>query len=209
MNLFTASGLDGDFVLDGAEALARINNIETDLLVLDMDLSDMDGLELCGILRERGYEGGVVIMSSRSGELDVVGGLDAGADDYLVTPCSIAELQSRVRSVLRRIHRTYLPTSDNSLPGPRLEVIDHHITFDGIEILTHGREYDVLALLIQSRGRVVHRDILMNEVWGPDWHGSPMVLPSAVGRIRARLEAAGASEQVENVRGIGFRLHPT
>lgn len=206
--LFSAAGFETEFVADGASALAHVDRGGTDLVILDLILPDQDGLEVCVELRSRGYEGGIVIMSGRGDELDVVAGLDAGADDYLVKPCSIAELQSRVRSVLRRIHRTYVPTDEGPLRGPRLEVVDHHIAFGGVEIATRGREFDVLALLIESRGRVVLRETLMDQVWGPDWDGSPMVLPSAVGRIRARLEAAGATEQVENVRGVGFRLSP-
>ena len=103
--LFSTQGFDATSVTDGAGALAHVDTVDTDLVVLDLLLPDIDGLEVCGGLRERGYEGGIVIVSGRGAELDVVTGLDAGADDYLVKPCSIAELQSRVLSVLRRIHR--------------------------------------------------------------------------------------------------------
>ncbi|GAA5113024.1 response regulator transcription factor [Alloalcanivorax gelatiniphagus] len=203
--LFTAAGFDTHFVHDGAGALGHVARGDTDLVILDLILNDIDGLEVCRLMRERGFRGGVIMMTGRGEELDIVAGLDAGADDYLVKPCSIAELQSRVRSVLRRINHSYVP-SDDAPGGPRLEVVDHHITFDGLEITTRGREFDVLALLIEARGRVVPRETLMDRVWGAGWDGSPMVLPSAVGRIRARLEAVGATEQVENVRGVGFRL---
>ncbi|NYE36742.1 DNA-binding response OmpR family regulator [Nocardioides cavernae] len=206
--LFSAAGFETESVADGASALTHVDRVETHLVILDLILPDQDGLDVCSALRSRGFEGGIVIMSGRGEELDLVSGLDAGADDYLVKPCSIAELQSRVRSVLRRIHRTYVPTAEGPLRGSRLEVVDHHIAFGGTEIATRGREFDVLALLIEARGRVVLRETLMDEVWGPDWNGSQMVLPSAVGRIRSRLEAAGATEQVENVRGVGFRLSP-
>lgn len=206
--LFTAQGYDATFVADGATALAHVAEHETHLVVLDLILPDQDGLEVCALLRARGFDGGIVIVSGRSDELDVVAGLDAGADDYVRKPSSVAELQSRVRSVLRRIHLTYVAPDGGPLHAPRLQVVDHHITFDGVEIATRGREFDVLAHLIESRGRVVLRETLMDRVWGPDWSGSPMVLSSAVGRIRARLEAVGASEQVENVRGVGFRLAP-
>lgn len=206
--LFAAGGFDTAFVPDGEAALAHVAEVDTDLVILDLVLPGIDGLEVCAQLREDGFTGGIVMMSGRGDELDVVAGLDAGADDYLVKPCAIAELQSRVRSVLRRIHRTYVPITDGPLRGARLQVVDHHITFDGVEITTRGREFDVLALLIEARGRVVLRETLMDAVWGPDWQGSPMVLASAVGRIRSRLEAAGAAETVENVRGVGFRLSP-
>jgi DNA-binding response OmpR family regulator len=205
-NLFQAGGFDASVVANGLDAIDHVAQHETDLLILDLILPDLDGIDVCRQLRQRGFSGGIVIMSARNDELDVVAGLDAGADDYLIKPCSIAELQSRVRSVMRRIHRQYDATAQGLAAKPHLEVVDHHITFDGQEIATRGREFDVLALLIAQRGRVVLRETLMDKVWGPDWDGSLMVLPAAVGRIRSRLAAVGATEQVENVRGVGFRL---
>jgi DNA-binding response OmpR family regulator len=208
-HLFRAGGFEADVVTTGQDALAHVESTATDLLILDLMLPDMDGVEVCRSLRTLGFNGGIVIMSARSDELDVVAGLDAGADDYLIKPCSIAELQSRVRSVLRRIHRAYDATAQGLAEHAQLEVVDHHIVFGGEEIATHGREFDVLALLIAQRGRVVLRETLMDKVWGADWDGSPMVLSAAVGRIRNRLDAVEATEQVENVRGVGFRLSPT
>lgn len=208
-HLFRAGGFEATVVTTGRDAIAHVEMAPPDLLILDLVLPDMDGVEVCRSLRTLGFNGGIVIVSGRDDELDVVAGLDAGADDYLVKPCSIAELQSRVRSVLRRIHRHYDATAQGLADHPQLEIVDHHIVFDGHEIATHGREFDVLALLIAQRGRVVLRETLMDKVWGADWEGSPMVLSAAVGRIRNRLEAVGASEQVENVRGVGFRLSPT
>ncbi|GAA1941908.1 response regulator transcription factor [Nocardioides hwasunensis] len=205
-HLFRAGGFEASMVATGQAAITAIEDSPPDLLILDLTLPDMDGVEVCQVLRTLGYNGGLVIMSARSDELDVVAGLDAGADDYLVKPCSIAELQSRVRSVLRRVHRTYDASAQGLADKPVLEVVDHHITFDGEEITTRGREFDVLSLLIAQRGRVVMRETLMDKVWGTDWEGSPMVLSAAIGRIRGRLDAVGASEQVENVRGVGFRL---
>lgn len=106
---------------------------------------------------------------------------------------------------MRRVHRRP-DVTPQGLSGPRLEVVDHIVTFDGTEITTRGREFDVLAMLIARRGRVLLRKELMDHVWGPDWAGSPMVLSAAVARIRARLDAVGSTEQVENVRGVGFRI---
>ncbi|PKH40644.1 two-component system, OmpR family, response regulator RegX3 [Nocardioides alpinus] len=205
-HFFTARGYDAAVVAHGREALAHVERTVTDLVLLDLTLPDMDGLDVCGAMRGHGFDGGVIILSARSQEMDVVAGLDAGADDYLAKPCSIAELQARVGSVLRRIERSYV------LPRPRrsvenfLEVRDHEVAYRGVQIATSGREYDVLAILLAHRDRVVTHDALMDEVWGSDWSGSPMVLSSAIGRIRERLAAAGAPDRIVNVRGIGFRL---
>ena len=205
-HLFAAGGYDAALVSRGDDALAHVGGHDTDVVILDGALPDMDGLEVCSALREIGFEGGLIMVTGRGGELDVVAGLDAGADDYLTKPCSVAELMSRVRSVLRRVHGTYAPLTDRVSLG--LYFGEHVVTFDGAEIVSRGREYDVLALLVANRGRVVRRELLMERVWGSDWTGSEMVLPSAIGRIRDRLASVGAPDRVDNVRGIGFRLSP-
>ena len=204
-SFFLARGFDATIAASGREALDHVASTHTDLVVLDLILPDLDGLEVCGSLRDSGFTGGIIMLSARDREMNVVTGLDAGADDYLGKPCSVAELEARVSSVLRRISRTYVAVG---LPDGHagLEVRDHRIAWGGVEVVSGGREYDLLALLIAHRGRVVSTSDLMDRVWGPDWTGSPVVLSSAVGRIRKRLEAAGAHERVDAVRGVGFRL---
>lgn len=206
-SFFRGRGFDAAVVASGQEALDRVAATTTDLLVLDLILPDLDGVEVCGILRARGFQGGIVMLSARNQEIDIVTGLDAGADDFLGKPFSVAELESRIAAVLRRITRSYV-APDVVVPIGRaaLEVSDHRITYAGVEILTTGREYDVLALLIARRGEVVTSEDLTDQIWGADWSGTPVVLSSAVGRLRKRLEAAGVPEDVVAVRGVGFRL---
>ena len=209
-SFFVARGFDAAVSARGHEALEHVAATPTDLVVLDLILPDLDGIDVCSSLRDHGFGGGIIMLSARDQEVDVVTGLDAGADDYLAKPCSVAELEARVSSVLRRITGDYLVPAAG-VPGPQsaLVVRDHQITYDGAEVVSSGREYDVLTLLIAHRGRVVPTGDLMDRVWGSDWSGSPVVLSSAVGRIRKRLAAVGATERVEVVRGVGFRLtHP-
>ncbi len=211
-SFFLSRGFDASVVGSGQGALAHVADVPTDLLVLDLVLPDLDGVDVCGILRDRGFDGGIIILSARSQEVDVVTGLDAGADDYLAKPCSVAELEARVHSVLRRVAPTYVVAADDwpghqaSRSGHGLEVHDHCITHDGVEVVTSGREHDVLALLVARRGQVVTIEDLMDRVWGPDWSGSPLVLSSTVGRIRKRMASVGVSDRVEAVHGVGFRL---
>jgi len=209
-SFFLARGFDATIAASGREALDHVASTHTDLVVLDLVLPDLDGLEVCGSLRDSGFTGGIIMLSARDREMNVVTGLDAGADDYLGKPCSVAELEARVSSVLRRISRAYVVSAGGQPVGHAgLEVRDHRIACGGVEVVSGGREYDLLALLIAHRGRVMSTGDLMDRVWGPDWTGSPVVLSSAVGRIRKRLEAAGARERVDAVRGVGFRLsHP-
>ena len=202
VSLLGAGGLDARFVTSGEDAMAHVGSADADLVLLDRILPDTDGIEVCAALRASGYEGGVILMSGRRQELDIVSGLDAGADDYLVKPCSIAELQSRVRSVLRRIHRAEPATASEG----GFVVGEHQITYDGVAVATRGREYDVLAMLVAEPDVVVTHEELLDRVWGSEWAGSSMVLPAAIGRIRDRLAALDAPVTVDNVRGVGFRL---
>ncbi len=208
-SFFAARGFDAAIAATGSEALDHVAATRTEVVVLDLVLPDLDGLDVCSSLRDRGFGGGIIMLSARGQEINIVTGLDAGADDYLAKPCSVAELGARVSSVLRRIGRTYVVAADHPDGHAGLEVSDHRITRGGVEVVAGGREHDVLALLIEHRGRVVPTGDLMDRIWGPDWSGSPVVLSSTIGRIRKRLLVAGARERVEAVRGVGFRLvHP-
>lgn len=203
VDLFDASGFHADLVSTGEQTIAQVSAIATDVVIVNLRLADTDGVELCRALRRNGFAGGVLMVGDQPTEVDVVAGLDAGADDFLTQPYPIAELQSRVRAVLRRIHRADTPPESAHANG--LEVHPHVITYAGQTILTQGREYHVLACLLEAHGRVLTREDLMERVWGSDWTGSPVVLAAAISRIRVRLAAAGAPHTVENVRGIGFR----
>jgi DNA-binding response OmpR family regulator len=192
-----------DQAVSGRAALAAVTRAGPDVVILDLGLPDLDGLEVCRALRASGYEGAVLILSGRSAELDRVVGLDAGADDYLAKPFGVAELLARLRAVLRR-------TSGRApaAGGGRLEVDRdaHRVQVDGTEVALTGKEFEVLALLADHRGKVVSRAQLMSEVWSEGWYGSTKTLDVTMGRLRQKLELAGPTDRIVTVRGVGFRL---
>lgn len=204
--LFTSGGLDTDVVRGGEEAIRHVHRVPTDLVVIAAESPDVDGPTVCAELRDGGYEGGIVILAAHHDELAVVTALDLGADDYVSRPWPLAELLSRVRAVLRRLDRLEGRDTADQLSGLHLDVDGHTIRWREVVVTTSGREHELLALLLANRGAVVTREHLMDAIWGSEWSGSPMVLSSAVGRVRERLAAAGASDVIENVRGVGFRL---
>jgi DNA-binding response OmpR family regulator len=163
----------------------------------------MDGLDVCRQAREAGYDGGIMIVTACAGELDRVVGLDYGADDYLAKPFGLAELQARVRALLRRTAWRMAPVHDGGL---RIDVAAHRVYIDDREVPLTSKEFDVLALLANHRDKVVPRERLMSEVWDQNWFGSTKTLDVTIGRLRNKLEAAGVSEKVVAVRGVGFRL---
>lgn len=203
-------GYDVAWVQTGADALAALDGRPdrvVDVVILDLGLGDMDGLDVCREARSAGFEGGIMIVTARAGELDRVVGLDYGADDYLAKPFGLAELQARVRALLRRTAgRAPAGADAESEGGLRIDIEAHRVYADGREVPLTGKEFEVLTLLAGHRDKVVPRERLMAEVWDENWYGSTKTLDVTVGRLRSKLEAAGVTDKVVAVRGIGFRL---
>jgi DNA-binding response OmpR family regulator len=193
-----------DQATTGEDAIAAASEGDHDIVILDLGLPDMDGLEVCRRLREAGYQGALLILTARSRELDRVVGLDAGADDYLVKPFGLAELLARLRALLRRTTVRAATTSSDRLL--HVDVDAHRVRVGDDEVALTGKEFDVLAVLMASRGKVVSRAQLMAEVWSEGWYGSTKTLDVTIGRLRQKLERAGSAERIVTVRGVGFRL---
>jgi DNA-binding response OmpR family regulator len=190
---------------DGTEALNAAAAHPPDVVILDLGLPDMDGLEVCRSLRQAEYTGAVLILTARSRELDRVVGLDAGADDYLAKPFGLAELLARLRALLRR---TTVRGCGREAGGHTLhvDVEAHRVSVGDTEVSLTGKEFDVLTVLVAHRDKVVSRAQLMTEVWSEGWYGSTKTLDVTIGRLRHKLENVSTTERVVTVRGVGFRL---
>jgi len=192
-----------DQAATGRDALTAAAREVYDVVILDLGLPDVDGLEVCRRLRAADYDGAVLILSGRSRELDRVVGLDAGADDYLPKPFGLAELLARLRALLRR---TTGGESSGVEQRLQVDVDGHRVHVGDQEVALTGKEFDVLVVLAANRDRVVSRSQLMSEVWSEGWYGSTKTLDVTIGRLRQKLEKAGPAERVVTVRGVGFRL---
>ncbi|MFS3127834.1 response regulator transcription factor [Nocardioides sp. Bht2] len=198
-------------VAEGQAGLDHLARGGVDLLLLDLGLPDLDGLDVCRRARESGYTGGIIILTARDGELDRVVGLDVGADDYLAKPFSLAELLARARALLRRsaagapvaVAEVAAPAPSNAL---RIDVAARRIWVGESELATTSKEFDVLALLDATRGAVVSREQLISDVWDENWYGSTKTLDATIGRLRQKLDEAGAPAAITTARGVGFRL---
>jgi DNA-binding response OmpR family regulator len=204
MRTLEREGYEVDHATTGREAIVAATRDEHDVVILDLGLPDMDGLDVCRALRGAEYDGAVLILTARSHELDRVVGLDAGADDYLAKPFGLAELLARLRALLRRttVHSAG-GTSDHRL---RVDVEAHRVFAGETEVPLTGKEFDVLTVLAAHRDKVVSRAQLMSEVWSEGWYGSTKTLDVTIGRLRQKLERVAAHERVVTVRGVGFRL---
>lgn len=193
-------------LVEGEKAVAMALAGDVDLMILDLGLPDIDGLEVCRQVRSGGYDRGVMILTARGGELDRVVGLDVGADDYMSKPFGLAELLARTRALLRR--SAAAASQETRASGSRLTVDTQarRVWAGEREIALTTKEFDVLALLSEDRGAVVTRERLMDEVWDSNWFGSTKTLDVTVGRLRQKLEENEAPAKVVTVRGVGFRL---
>jgi DNA-binding response OmpR family regulator len=183
-----------------------------DLVVLDLGLPDLDGLEVCRRLREGGSLVPVLMLTARGDELDRVVGLDVGADDYLSKPFGLAELAARMRALLRRSTAAPAaaePTGASAPAAPdalRVDAGARRVFVGATEVPLTAKEFDLLAVLDRDCGQVVTRERLMDEVWDENWFGSTKTLDVTVARLRAKLEEHGATARVATARGVGFRL---
>ncbi len=179
------------------------------LVLLDLGLPDGDGLDVCRWIVERDPLVPVMMLTARDDELDVVIGLDAGAIDYVTKPFSLAALQARIRAQLR--HRP--PTEAGSLAdgSPDDLVVDTRAriaSLRNVPLVLRPKEFDLLARLVEDRGAVVSREVLMSDVWDQHWAGSTKTLDFHIGALRSKLDPPGATSLITTVRGVGFRLEP-
>ena len=194
-------GHDVAHVDTGRAALERIAAAPVELVVLDIGLPDVDGVEVCRRVRAERPSLAILILTARSSELDEVLGLDAGADDYLTKPFSLAVLVARVRALLRRAAPG--PDGEREVAGVRVDPGARRAWRGDRELELSPKEFDVLALLIARAGEAVPRDEIMTTVWDENWWGSTKTLDTHVGWLRRKL---GDPAVLTTVRGVGFRF---
>ena len=180
-----------------------------DIIVLDLGLPDMDGLDVARQVRVQGLTIPILMLTARSEDTDLVVGLDAGADDYVTKPFRLAELLARVRALLRR-HTAEPAESELRAQDIRVDVAAHRAFSGSTELQLTAKEFDLLRVLLREAGSVVERDELMREVWGSDPTGSTKTLDMHVSWLRRKLgDEASDPHYITTVRGMGFRFETT
>jgi DNA-binding response OmpR family regulator len=193
----------------GDEALRVITGRPPDLVILDLNLPVLSGDHICRMLRQRPETRDIpiIMLTARTSESDRVAGLDLGADDYVIKPFSLRELGARVRAVLRRRRASAVEARQATYRGRHL-VADFDavaITVDSEPVRLTRREFELLRFLVENRNRVLSRDRLLERVWGYDRFVETRSVDVHVGRLRAKLGAAG--QQIETVIGLGYRFN--
>lgn len=201
-------GYDVDVRESGPAVLEAATRNETDLVVLDLNLPGMDGLEVTRTLRARGNDIPVLAVGARADEVDIVVGLDAGADDYVAKPFRLAELLARVRALLRRRGAlAHLEPVEYRIGDVVVDVAARRAWKSDRELSLTAKEFDLLHALIRDAGKVVTRDQLMTEVWQASWWSSTKTLDMHVSWLRRKLgDDALHPTWITTVRGVGFRF---
>ena len=213
LNLRSA-GYDVTAVADGLSALARHTSNPYDLLVLDLMMPGMDGLELCKTLRARGCSTPILMLTAKSTELDRLLGLELGADDYLTKPFSLAELMARVKALLRRAELLRAAQAGANAPPEVLRNGELSISTARRQVELHGKaldftalEFDLMLHFAQHPGHVFSRGQLLNAVWGYTHDGYEHTVTTHINRLRAKLEADPLHPQlILTVRGAGYKM---
>ena len=195
---------------DGREALARFDEQIFDLVVLDVMLPRMDGLEVCRRLRAKGETVPIIMLTAKSEEIDKVLGLELGADDYITKPFSMREFRSRVKAALRRSGMARADNDDErpiEMRGLRIDPGKRTVARNGDTVPTTYVEFEILAALARSPGRVFTRDMLLARVWGDSAYRDPRTIDVHIRHLREKIEADPKEpEYLFTVRGVGYRF---
>jgi two-component system response regulator MprA len=200
----TLAGYDVRLAESGASALAEVAGSAPDAVVLDVGLPDIDGLEVCRLLRREGNRIPVLMLTARASVSDRIDGLDAGADDYLVKPFDVDELKARLRALLRRAHGEGDGDGGLTFEQLRLDPSRHGVWVGESFVELTRTEYQLLELLMLNPRRVLPHSLIYDRVWGYDFGPSSNALRVYVGYLRRKLEDAGAPPLIRTIRGVGY-----
>lgn len=195
----------------GERALEIIENDNIDIILLDLMLPGIDGLEVCKQVKmnKKTKKIPIIMLTAKSDEFDKVLGLELGADDYLTKPFSVRELTARVKAVLRRLSPEGIVEEQENIKFGDILINKntHEIYKNGQELEMALKEYEILLILAQNKGKVVSREFLLNEVWGYEYFGETRTVDVHIRHIRQKIEDESGSKQfIETVRGVGYKL---
>lgn len=203
--LLEKEGFEVVTAADGVTGLSEFDSKGADLVLLDLMMPGMGGLEVCRELRQRS-EVPVIMLTARGDEVDKVVGLELGADDYLTKPFSHRELLARIRAVLRRSQNTAETADILAVGDVRMNIDRHEVTLNGEPIQLALKEFQLLEILLRNAGRVLTRTQLISRVWGDDYVGDTKTLDVHIKRLRSKIETDPSNPQhLLTVRGLGYR----
>jgi two-component system response regulator MprA len=206
-----SEGYEVHLAPSGGDALGFLTEQSPDVIVLDIGMPGLDGLETCRLIRAKGNEVPILMLTARSGVSDRVAGLDAGADDYLVKPFALEELLARLRALLRRNTTPTVAAESNALRygGIDLDPLTRDVTVGGDPVSMTRLEFALLELFLRHPRQVLTREVISDRVWGYDFGSNSNSLEVYIGYLRRKTERDGQPRLIHTVRGVGYVLRDT
>ncbi len=200
------AGFEADLVQSGRDVLPRIKKAPPDLLLLDIMLPDLDGLEVCRAVRGDEHIAAVpiIMVTAKGEESDRIVGLELGADDYITKPFSPNEVIARIRALLRRAQRARPPVARLTYGPLSVDVDRHLVRIDGAEVRLTAKEFMLLQYLMEHRGRVLSRDLLLSDVWGYSYTGGTRTVDVHIRRLREKMPLL--TDAIVTVKQFGYKL---
>jgi two-component system alkaline phosphatase synthesis response regulator PhoP len=204
---FEFEGYEVTTATDGQAGLEKARSLKPDLIVLDVMLPRLSGLEVCKTLRGEGYEGPILMLTARGQEIDKVVGLELGADDYVTKPFSIRELLARVRAVLRRTEGKAKRLARYAFADVELDFEAYKATKGGETLELSPREFELLRYLIERKGDTVTRDQLLEDVWGYESYPSTRTVDTHIAKLRSKIGDSGSEPRfILTIHGMGYKF---
>jgi DNA-binding response OmpR family regulator len=208
-----ASGYSVDWVADGLLALDRFRDKVFDLVILDLMLPSLDGLDVCRRIRESDHHTSIIMLTAKAALSDIVRGLELGADDYITKPFRNQELKARVQAILRRVDAVRRPESEAPVNAPiqrgalTIDPERHQVTLHGGPVTLTAKEFALLLLFASHPGRCFRRGELLDAVWGSEFDGFDHTVNTHINRLRAKIEDdPGSPRRIRTVWGVGYRF---
>lgn len=199
------AGYNVEWVMEGEDAYYYALNAHYDVLILDWMMPNGTGVEVCGRLRKQGYSGAILMLTAKDSVQDRIDGLDSGSDDYLVKPFEIDELLARLRALSRR---NYAPILEEEIQIQDLVFnrMSQVVRLEKEEIQLSPREFQLLDLLVQNRGQVISREVILDRVWGNESDVAPKTIDATVKLIRKKLKQLQKDHLLQSIRGVGYKF---
>ena len=192
---------------DGVAGLERARALKPDLVILDIMLPKLSGLEVCKTLRSEGFQTPIIMLTARGQEIDKVVGLELGADDYVTKPFSIRELLARVRAILRRTDGTKKRLQKYRFSDVELDFEAYRAKKGGAPLELSPREFELLRYLIERKGETVSRDKLLEDVWGYESYPSTRTVDTHIAKLRAKIGDSGSDPRyILTIHGVGYKF---
>ena len=204
------SDYEVDYSYDGFDGFLKAKEIKPDLILLDWMLPNISGIDVLKKIREDKdlKDTPVIMLTAKNMESDKVEGLVGGADDYITKPFSIKELLARISSVLRRYNINVNREEEVlTLKNITLDLIKHEVTKDGVKLDLTLKEFDLLKILLQNKGKVLSRNFLLDKIWGYEFYGETRTVDVHIRYLRKKIEGSNSNEKyIETIRGIGYKI---